>query len=161
VTDISIAWHDVWAWGGRYDATLDMIVVWALFVGSLIMAIAKFIAWETLRGTTDVERLGRSLKRQKLSESFIWSALSLLYAMTLAEMYGYQSAPHERMSIRVALVVTIVVATYYVLRFIRDLRREPPETINERDLRQTATDIRQAARDVVQDQRERDGYPHG
>ena len=119
------AWHNLWEWVRRNDVTLDLIVLWALCIGTLTMSVAKFIAWWTIRGTRDRTDLGQALKRQKFTEGFFWVGLSGLYAMTLATYYfSHQFGPPERTALRVFLMAAIVSSLFYVARFIYYLRKE-------------------------------------
>lgn len=155
-----VALNDVWEWAALHSETLDIITYWFLLAGSFVLGVAKLVSWWVLRGTTDVERLGRSLKRQKLSESIAWFSLSGLYATMVAVSYGYRPMEHERLLLRLTLWFAISLAAVYVILFVGDLKNDDAETIIERDARQEATDIRQDERDVLQDQREREMYRH-
>lgn len=149
------------AWLTRHDLMLDLIAVWVLFVGCLVMVGVKLISWAVLRTQRDRTAVGRTLKREKLGEAVAWAAFASLYGLGLATYYRQDTyGAWSELALRTLLIVGITVTVWWGIRFVFALRAErwghADTDIRQaaRGIAQDATDVRQRARQVRQDARD-------
>ena len=116
---------DLNAWLQRHDLTIDLITVWSFCLGFAVFGVVKATSWWTLRRQKDQTMVGVSLKRQKLGEALIGAGMSTLYGMTLYAYYvdGTRFSFWSRLGIRSALIVTILLVTWFGVQFVYYLRR--------------------------------------
>lgn len=117
------------AWIDRHDLTIDLITVWCLAVGFAVLALVEFVTWLSMRGALDQTRVGQRLRPKKLGYALICVAMSTLYSLTL---YAYYREHHfgvwSVFALRVLIIVGIVTASVFGVRFIaalRDERKDP------------------------------------
>ena len=114
--------HNIASWLHAHDTDLDLATVWLLSAGLAVLALVKLRSWWVLRTTDDRTDVGRELKRQKATESFVFFALALLYGLTLDAYYQHEHFGFWfRFGLRVVLIAAIVAAVIFGLRFIAAL----------------------------------------
>ena len=113
------------AWIDRHDLTVDLITVWCLAVGFAVLALVEFATWLSMRGALDQTRVGQRLRPKKLGYALIAVAMSTLYSMTLYAYYQHhQFGVWSVFALRVLIIVGIVTASVFGVRFITALRDE-------------------------------------
>lgn len=117
------------AWVDRHDLTIDLITVWSLAVGFAVLAVVELATWLSLRGSLDQTRVGQRLRPKKLGYALICAAMSMLYGLSLYAYYReHQFGVWSVFGLRVLIVVGIITAAAFGIRFIlalRDERRAP------------------------------------
>lgn len=116
-------WHDIEAWLMRHDLALDLITVWCIATGLAVWSLVKAYSWWVIWHTRDRTIIGATMKPQKSSEAVMGFSLALLYSLTLAAYYlGWVPTFWQRLALRVLLIVAVVGASAWGLRFAAALR---------------------------------------
>jgi hypothetical protein len=122
---VLLDWPDTETWLRSHDRLIDEITVWCLASGPIMLSLVKFLSFWELHGQQDQTAVGRAIKPQKLTEAFAWLAFGLLYSLTLYAYYGSVDVGFwPRIVLRFGLIVSVVFAVLYGIRFIYTLRKE-------------------------------------
>ena len=119
------AWGDLSTWMVHNDLLIDLLTIWCLCLGFMVLGAVEAVSWLTLRGTSDRSGVGRNLKRKKAAWAVLAMAMSALYGLTLVAYYsGYLFGFWERFWLRIVVIGGITCACFYGTRFVRALRHE-------------------------------------
>lgn len=109
-------------WLKANDQNIDEITVWCLAIGPVVLGLSKFLAVAIMGSQRDRTAVGRALRPQKFTEGVAWLALGGLYSLTLWAFYTETIVDFWwRIALRVVLIVAVVAATVFMLRFDRAL----------------------------------------
>ena len=117
------AWASFEAWMMRHDLTLDLITVWSISAGLHVWALVKAYSWWVIWHTRDRTAIGRTMRPQKAAEAVMGLSLALLYDLTLFAYYtGWIPTFWQRLALRLLLIVAVIGASAWGLRFAAALR---------------------------------------
>lgn len=119
-------WVDAAAnWLKAHDQSLDLWTIWLVCGGVVVWTSVKLGSRLALRGTDDETGVGVELKRQKVAEVLMGTALATLYGLTLWAYYDDMLFDFwPRVGLRVFLVIGVWAAAVFGVRFIAALVRE-------------------------------------
>lgn len=123
-------WLDsVQSWLIKNDQNMNLATTWVLALGFYFLAGVEFRSWIAIRRARNRTVIGETMRGKKFSRFVLDAGIGTLYALTLYAFYdGYQFAFWERFIIRIVVIVGIVFAIWYGLRFMQALRKVDQES---------------------------------